>query len=342
MAEPRRSRRLTRQLDDLPGLFDDIDITRKDIAGDIIVRATAPVRPSADTGTADSDIPEISEQALNDRPALRFLSLGSGSSGNCAYIGTSHGGFLIDAGVEGKFVTEQLLRNGIDDSEIKGIILTHDHSDHVKYAYSLLRYNRHMRLYCTPKTLNGMLRRHNISRRIKDYHTPIFKEFPFELAGMTVTAFEVSHDGTDNVGFAIEVDGIRMAVVTDTGHITERADYYMREADALMVEANYDTEMLRHGPYPEHLKARIASDSGHMDNAHTASYLASIANNRLRHIFLCHLSHDNNCPEVALATVSTALKQAGFSLTDNPLRQGIHLCALPRFAASPLFIIRHH
>lgn len=330
MTDRMRPRRLSRSLDDLPGLFDDIDISRDDIAGDIIVSRTRPVI------AVEPDIPEIS---VEPRRALRFISFGSGSSGNCAYIGTNQGGVLIDAGIDGKYVTDQLLHNGIDSSAVKGIILTHDHGDHVKYAYSLLRYHRDMRLYCTPKTLNGLLRRHSISRRIKDYHVPIYKEFTFDIAGLSITPFEVSHDGTDNVGFSIEGEGVRFVVVTDSGYITPRADNYMQTADALMIEANYDAEMLRRGSYTEHLKARIMSDIGHLDNAVTAAYLARLASPRLRHIFLCHLSHDNNCPEIALSAVRDALTAAGMTVTDSPLVKGIHLAALPRFAASSLYVI---
>lgn len=334
MSDFKPSRRLSRQLDDLPGLFDDIDISRPDIAGDIIVRATTPQKQP------EPEISEIDVERLEPRKALRFISFGSGSSGNCAYIGNDRGGVLIDAGIEGKFVTEQLLHNGIGISEVKGILLTHDHSDHVKYAYSILRYNRHMRLFCTPKTLNGLLRRHSISRRIKDYHAPIFKEFPFEIGDLTITAFEVSHDGTDNVGYSIESDGVNIAVVTDTGFVTERADFYMRQANAIMLEANYDAEMLRNGSYTEHLKARIASQIGHLDNADTAAYLTAIASPALSHVFLCHLSHDNNCPEIALSTVRTALQSAGVAISEHPLTPGLQLCVLPRFAASPLYIIK--
>lgn len=334
MSDFKPSRRLSRQLDDLPGLFDDIDISRPDIAGDIIVRATTPQKQP------EPEISEIDIERLEPRKALRFISFGSGSSGNCAYIGNDRGGVLIDAGIEGKFVSEQLLHNGIDISEVKGILLTHDHSDHVKYAYSILRYNRHMRLFCTPKTLNGLLRRHSISRRIKDYHAPIFKEFPFEIGDLTITAFEVSHDGTDNVGYSIESDGVNIAVVTDTGFVTERADFYMRQANAIMLEANYDAEMLRNGSYTEHLKARIASQIGHLDNADTAAYLTAIASPALSHVFLCHLSHDNNCPEIALSTVRTALQSAGVAISEHPLTPGLQLCVLPRFAASPLYIIK--
>ena len=330
----RHTRRLSRQLDDLPGLFDYVDISRDDIAGTIIEKSTR-------TKIVETEIPDIGDADITPELTMRFISFGSGSSGNCAYIGTDRGGVLIDAGVDNNFVTNELLHNGIDIGHVKGIILTHDHSDHVKYAYAILRRNRHMRLFCTPKTLNGLLRRHSISRRIKDYHCSIYKEFPFEVAGMTITPFEVCHDGTDNVGFAVETGKLRFVVTTDTGYITERADFYMRGANALMVEANYDAEMLRNGPYPEHLKARIASERGHLDNAVTAAYLAGISSGCLTDIFLCHLSHDNNCPEIALNTVSTALKAAGVTVSDDPRQPGIHLCALPRFVASRLFVIRN-
>lgn len=335
MTDPKYPRRrLSRQLDELPGLFDFIDISRDDIAGDIISKAYQPAE-------SEQDIPEIAENDLAKSPSLKFISLGSGSSGNCAYIGTENAGLLIDAGVDNNFVTNELLHNGIDMSQVRGILLTHDHSDHVKYAYPILRRNQHMLLYCTPKTLNGLLRRHNISRRIKDYHTAIYKEFPFQAAGMDITAFEVCHDGTDNVGFSIEAAGMRFVVTTDTGIISERADYYMREADSVMIEANYDAEMLRNGPYPEHLKARIASERGHMDNADTARYLSEViaGKGKLANIFLCHLSHDNNCPEQAQATIRQALVAAGATVTDTPDRQGILLSILPRFATSRLFIL---
>ncbi len=327
MTEPTKKRRLSRPLDDLPGLFDYVDISRDDIAGKVIAKATAMYEK------ADSEIPEIAETDLKAPPAIKFISFGSGSSGNCAYVGTERGGVLIDAGVDNNYVTTELLRNGIDISSISGILLTHDHGDHVKYAYALLRRNRHMLLYCTPKAINGLLRRHSISRRIKDYHKAIYKEFPFETAGMTVTAFEVSHDGTDNVGFCIEAGGQRIVVTTDTGVITARADYYMQQADALMIESNYDAGMLRTGSYPEHLKARIASDHGHLDNIDCARYVAAHAAN-LSHVFLCHLSHDNNTPEIALATLRDEISSTGVS------PETMVIDALPRFGSSRLYVIR--
>ena len=115
------------------------------------------------------------------------------------------------------------------------------------------------------------------------------------------------HDGSDNAGFHITHGDRAITVATDLGCISPRVDHYMRLADTIIIEANYDLHMLRNGAYPEHLKARIVADNGHLDNAVTARYLALIHSEKMRNIYLCHLSHDNNIPELALETVSDAI-----------------------------------
>ncbi len=277
---------------------------------------------------------------------LSFISFGSGSSGNCAYIGDSSTGLLIDAGVDMTTVVAELRRNGIDMSAIKGIVLTHDHSDHVRYVYTIVRKYRHIGVYCTPRTLNGMLRRHSISNRIKDYHRPIYKEHPFTIGNFTLTAFEVMHDGTDNSGFFITHGRHNIAVATDLGCVSERADHYMRRANYLMIEANYDSAMLAAGSYPEYLKARIRSDNGHLDNEVTARFVAQAYTPALRNIFLCHLSKDNNTSEIALRVVGDALRAAGVTeigdCSGSPYSRmaPVQLMALPRFDSSGLITLR--
>lgn len=346
LSQPRK-RRTTRSIEGLPNLFDsvEIDMTRSDIAGDVLENTSRHV-----SNHADDQALEINSESLRRPDALRFLSFGSGSSGNCSYIGTSRGGVLIDAGVDNKKVEKDLKDNGIDIKTIAGIVLTHDHSDHVRYAYALLRSNKHLRLFCTMRVLNGILRRHSISRRIKDYHKAIYKETPFEVAGLSITAFDTSHDGSDNMGFFIERGTHHFSIVTDTGYITERADHYLRRSNYAVIETDYDKDMLRaNSKYPEYLKARIAGLSGHMDNADTASYLSNILsdtqNNRtLTHIFLCHLSELNNTPETALRVVREALERAGLTVgnpTDSVVARSadIRVAVLPRFTASPLYIL---
>lgn len=306
------------------------------------VRSVAPAKEAA----APSDPIELDASAIGRRDDIVFMSFGSGSSGNCSYIGDSEGGFLIDAGIDPDKLRDDLRANGLSFDNIKGVCLTHDHSDHVRFVYTLVRKHLHIGVYCTPRTLSGIMRRHSISRRLKDYHRPIYKEFAFKIGNFEITAFEVSHDGTDNSGFFITHGAHTFAVATDLGCITDRVEYYMSQARYIMLESNYDAAMLREGAYPMHLKARIAADNGHLDNAVAGEFLGRMLSPRLSHIFLCHLSKDNNTPETALATVTAALHAAGAtSIGDcsgslEARKCDVQLMALPRFDASPLICLR--
>ncbi len=329
----RFSRRSTRQMEDLPSLFDNTD---KD--ENVQFKVVAEDKKTAMTAV---DEYAVAEEFTRRKKGLRFISFGSGSSGNCSYIGTSTCGFLIDGGVDNNFVTKELARAGIDISTIKGIFLTHDHADHVRFSYALLRRNPHMRLYATARTIDGILRRHNISRRIKDYHTPIYKEHEYTFDGITILPFETSHDGTDNCGFYVTFNDFAFSIATDMGMITPRADYYMRRSNALVIESNYDDQMLTEGRYTEHLKARIRSNTGHMENSVTAKYLTDIYTRNLSHIFLCHLSEDNNTPETALATSLNALRtieiRPAVSSAEIP-EKTVFITPLPRYTSSELYI----
>ncbi len=276
---------------------------------------------------------------------LYYMSLGSGSSGNCCYIGTKRGGILVDAGVKTEDVVRMLASNGISMSSVKALLLTHDHSDHVRYAYNIVRNHKHIRLFCTNRVLGGILRCHSISKRIKDYHHPIFKEIPFSVLDFDITAFDVPHDGTDNMGFSIDYDGRSFVLATDLGAVTDRARYYMSRANYLVIEANYDLQMLKFGRYPEYLKARIQTESGHMDNEATGAFLKEIVNPDLKYVFLCHLSQDNNTPAKALKAVRDSLESAGKIVgsaaeTIPDRKADIQLMALPRFEPSRLFVFR--
>lgn len=331
-----------------PGLFDLPDLFGSD------EREAMPVHPSiteyaererdaAASVSDDFEMPATDDAATD---TLLFISFGSGSSGNCAYIGTRENGVLIDAGVDPSTVRDALKDNGISVDAIKGICLTHDHSDHIRYVYTMVRKHPLIGVYCTPKTLNGLLRRHNISRRIKDYHRAIYKEFPFNTGGLEITAFDVSHDGTDNAGFFITNGKHRFAIATDLGCITPRVEYYMSRAQHIMLESNYDAAMLASGPYPQYLKARIAAERGHLDNTVAGAFLGKILTPRLQNVFLCHLSQDNNTPEIALDTVRQALIKAGTpgvgdgSGSIESRRCPVQLVALPRYGASTLFMLR--
>lgn len=304
--------------------------------------------PTNSLHTPDTDLAAESYTSESDRmhhTRLHYISFGSGSSGNSCYVGTEEGGVVIDAGIRADRIEEILRDNGISMRKVKGLLLTHDHSDHVRFSYNLLRNHRHLSLYCTPRVLNGLLRRHSISKRIKEYHTPIFKEIPFKVAGMEITAFEVPHDGSDNMGFAIDYESHHFVMATDLGMVSDRARHYMTRANYLVIEANYDSDMLRLGRYPEYLKARIRAANGHLDNMDTAAFVSEIVNPELTHIFLCHLSKDNNTPSKAIKAVKDALEarslkvgSATESISDR--KADIQLMALPRFEATRHFIFR--
>ncbi|MDE6266284.1 MAG: MBL fold metallo-hydrolase [Muribaculaceae bacterium] len=284
---------------------------------------------------------------VDNRPQFfRFISFGSGSSGNCAYIGNNDEGFLLDAGVAPDTVIPELKRRGIDPASIRAICLTHDHADHVRFVYKFLKKLQKAVVICTPKTLGGIFRRHSITSRLRDFHRPVYIETPFNLGRhFRITPFTTPHDGTDNVGYYIEMAGKSFAVATDLGHISDRVAHYMRQADYIMLESNYDLRMLHNGPYPAYLKARIAADNGHLDNADAARFIASIYSPRLTHLFLCHLSHDNNTPEIALQTMTHALAEKNISvgnasLSPDNAKTDIQLVVLPRFDVTPLYILR--
>lgn len=299
-----------------------------------------------DNPYSSSDASERSSELMKKSPEpLYFCSFGSGSSGNSCYIGSSAGGVIVDVGVRAEDIEQGLAANGVSMKHVKAILLTHDHSDHMKYVYSMLRNNKHIKLFCTNRVLNGLLRKHSISRRIKEYQVPVFKEIPFKFFDFEITAFDVPHDGSDNMGFSFDFHGRRFVVATDLGEITERAYYYMSRASYLMIEANYDLQMLRLGRYPEYLKARIMGGHGHLDNCQTAAFLKEVVNPAMNHIFLCHLSQDNNTPQIALRTVCDALEVRGLKVgsgaeTFDDKKADVQLVALPRFGMTRWFVLR--
>lgn len=290
-------------------------------------------------------LPEKEKPALTSDGLLYYISFGSGSSGNSCYIGTRNGGVIIDVGIRADEIESKIKANGIDIKKVYGILLTHDHSDHVRYAYTLVRNNRQMKVFCTNRVLNSILRRHDISKRIKDYHVAIFKEIPFKVGELEITAFEVPHDGSDNMGFSVAYQDRNFVLATDMGEVMPRARYYMSRANYLVIESNYDLRMLRSGRYPEFLKARIQTAMGHMDNDATAGFLKEIYSPKLKNIFLCHLSKDNNTPEKALEKVRAALEEAGAKIgsgmeTLEDRKADVQLMALPRYDSTRLFVFR--
>ncbi|WP_321480198.1 MBL fold metallo-hydrolase [uncultured Bacteroides sp.] len=262
---------------------------------------------------------------------VKFISLGSGSSGNCYYLGTATYGILIDAGIGIRSIKRALKEVNISMDSIRGVFVTHDHADHIK-AVGNLGEKLHIPIYATALTHQGINKSYCVTEKLSTSVRYLEKETSTQIEDFKITAFEVPHDGTDNVGYCIEIDGKTFSFLTDLGEITPIAAHYICQANYLIIEANYDDEMLRMGAYPAYLKERISGPRGHMCNAETADFLAENITEKLRYIWLCHLSKDNNHPELAYKTVEWKLKNKGVIPGKD-----VQLLALKRNTASELY-----
>lgn len=311
-------------------------------------------------GTPMMDQSDIEPRFTGVGKGLCFMSFGSGSSGNCAYLGTPRGGILIDAGIKPPPKTKrrrkksdhdvlnldeafaELERNGVPSSMVKGVLLTHAHQDHMHCLYPTIQRCR-CSVYCTMGVMSQMLQRCRVSSRVRDYHVPVFKEIPFRILDMEITPFETLHD-VKSVGFSIEYEGVRFVVGSDMGSITERAAHYMSNANFLMIECDYDEHKLEESNYSEFLKNRVRKDNGHLENSVAARFVADNYHDGLQYVFLCHLSENNNTPELALSTMRNALEERGLTVGDgsNAASQSsrdVQICVLPRYNASEWFVL---
>ena len=262
---------------------------------------------------------------------IRFMSLASGSSGNCYYLGTDTYGLLIDAGIGIRTIKKRLKDVGIPMENVLAVFVTHDHADHIK-SVGVLGENLFLPIYATSQIHLGISKSYCMTQKLGVSAKKLEKYQPLKIRDFTIESFEVPHDGTDNVWYCIEVDGKTFCFITDLGHITPTVEKYILKTNYLIIEANYDAEMLKMGPYPSYLKERITSDKGHMCNTDTAEFLATHWPPHLRNIWLCHLSKDNNHPDLAYKTVELRLKQAGIVVGRD-----VELCALKRSTPTELY-----
>ncbi|MDR3705362.1 MAG: MBL fold metallo-hydrolase [Paludibacteraceae bacterium] len=263
---------------------------------------------------------------------LRFISFASGSSGNCYFIGNAVHGILIDAGIGVRTIKKRLKEIGIDFSQILGVFVTHDHIDHIK-AVGALGEVHHIPIYATRLVHEGISKSYGVTVRLNASRKYVEKNETISVFDFHVTPFAVSHDGTDNVGYTITYQGKRFTVATDLGYISDQVALHIKRANYLVIEANYDEQMLLTGHYPAYLKSRVASKTGHLDNKETAEFLSENYHEGLDYIYLCHLSKDNNTPQKAHDEVQHLLEEKGIVVG-----QQVQLFALERTTPSELFI----
>lgn len=245
---------------------------------------------------------------------LNFCSLSSGSSGNCYYVGNEFHGILIDAGISATSIRKFLRNLNIPIESIMGILITHNHIDHIKGLEALTKKN-HIPAFTTLKIWDSILPRHkNISR---DCIREIPLQVKYNIANFDIEAFAVNHDAPETIGFLISAGGKKIALVTDLGHICQTAASYIKDANLLVIESNYDEQMLETGRYPYFLKERIRSENGHLGNLQTSAFLADNFNDSISHICLAHLSKNNNTPEKAIETLRKTFMEKGITFNGR-------------------------
>lgn len=243
---------------------------------------------------------------------VSFFCLSSGSDSNCFYLGIKDYGILIDAGLGIRKTMQLLSDNGIFIESIKAIFITHDHIDHVR-AVASLGEMRGIPIRATKQTIEGINNRNGIKPKLDSCVQYITKEVPVKLGLFEITAFDLPHDAVDPVGYRVRVVDKTFVFMTDLGCVPTTALQYIREATHLIIEANHDVEMLSHNPnYPEALKERILGNYGHLSNHQAAQCVAQNIGESISHIWLCHLSLENNSPQIAYDCVATAMSKAGY------------------------------
>lgn len=242
-----------------------------------------------------------------------MVTLGSGSKGNATYIGDGSTGVLVDCGISARQIFQRLEQAGLGDAPIDGVLITHEHTDHVAAARILCdklkkRRGRDIEFFMTRGT-RAMLH----DKVVPAHARAVTAGKPFQIGDWTIEPHRVPHDTRDPVAYAINTGVTRVGVITDLGHVTRLVQTMLASLDVAVVEFNHDEQMLMDGSYPWSLKQRIRGRHGHLSNRQAADMVAEAATPRLQHLVLAHLSDENNRPVRAAQAAEWALKKARLS-----------------------------
>ncbi len=226
---------------------------------------------------------------------MRYVSFASGSSGNCGLLRGGGVSLLVDAGISLRRIRACLADEGMELSDLDGVLITHEHSDHISGLAMLNKYTD-LPVYMSGGTSRALLRQ---KRYREDSLYILEAAVPLELGELRIIAFETSHDAAEPFGFRVEAEAGSLAIVTDLGYVSRSVREAVQGCTAAVVEANYDLDMLRCGPYPMNLKRRIMGNYGHLENDAAADLSAFLAENGAKQLMLAHLSKENNLPELA-------------------------------------------
>ena len=245
---------------------------------------------------------------------MRICSIASGSSGNCIYLGTDATHLLVDVGISGKRTEAGLNGLGLTLADVDGILITHEHADHINGLGVLLR-KREMPVYATAGTIAAIRNAGCLGDIPDDLFCEIREDDSFVIKDVTVNPMRISHDAAQPVAYRFRCDGKQAGIVTDLG---EYNDYIVESGmDALVLEANHDVRMLEAGKYPYYLKRRILGDRGHLSNEMSGQLLSRLLHDNLQAVVLGHLSKENNYEELAYEAVRLEV-----TMGENPYKAG--------------------
>ncbi len=245
---------------------------------------------------------------------MRMCSIASGSSGNCIYVGSDNTHLLVDTGISKKRIEEGLKHLEIKGEELDGILVTHEHSDHIQ-GLGVFSRKYEVPIYATEGTIEGIKASSSLGKMPEGLLHPIVVDESFTIGDIMVDPFEISHDARQPSAYRMECNGRSAAVATDLGMYNEYIVKKLKGLDAILLEANHDVHMLEVGGYPYPLKRRILGDKGHLSNELSGMLLCDILHNGLKHIVLGHLSKENNYARLAYETVKLEV-----TLGDNPYK----------------------
>lgn len=245
---------------------------------------------------------------------MRMCSIASGSSGNCIYVGSENTHLLVDAGISKKRIEEGLKELEIKGEELDGILVTHEHSDHIQ-GLGVFSRKYEVPIYATPGTIEGIKSYSGLGKLPDGLLHPIEVDKKFMLGDITVDPFAISHDANEPSAYRMECEGKAAAVATDLGMYNDYVVQKLQNLDAILLEANHDVHMLEVGSYPYYLKRRILGEKGHLSNELSGRLLCDILHDNLKYIVLGHLSKENNYARLAYETVKLEV-----TLGDNAYR----------------------
>ena len=233
---------------------------------------------------------------------MRLCSIASGSSGNCTYVGSDCTHLLIDVGISGKRAESGLNTLGLSGRDVDGILITHEHADHIA-GLGVLARKYEIPIYATKGTISAITKMKQIGEIAPDLFCEIREDQKFTIKDLTVNPMKISHDAAQPVAYRISYGSKKVGVCTDLGVFNEYTVDCLKGMDAVLIEANHDVNMLQVGPYPYYLKQRILGDRGHLSNENSGRLLSQILHEGLKEIVLGHLSKENNLPELAYEAV---------------------------------------